>query len=86
MPWHDVSVALQGSIIKDYLTHFIAYWNHARETNKESEVLCEQIAIKDEQGLPCAVAINKDDLPEGVANLVGALQAFCDRIVFEEHI
>jgi len=39
MPWHDVAVMITGAIANDYVNHFIAYWNHARETNHESEVL-----------------------------------------------
>lgn len=39
MPWHDIAVALKGSIVNDFVSHFVSYWNHARETNGESEVL-----------------------------------------------
>lgn len=39
MPWHDVAVMLKGDIVKDFTSHFITYWNHARETNSESEIL-----------------------------------------------
>lgn len=39
MPWHDVAVMLKGDIVKDFASHFITYWNHARETNSESEIL-----------------------------------------------
>lgn len=39
MPWHDVAVMLRGQIARDFTSHFVTYWNHARETNSESEVL-----------------------------------------------
>lgn len=39
MPWHDVAVMLRGRIALDFAAHFNSYWNHARETNSESEVL-----------------------------------------------
>lgn len=39
MPWHDIAVALRGEIVNDFVAHFVSYWNHARETNGESEVL-----------------------------------------------
>lgn len=39
MPWHDIAVQLRGRIANDYVNHFNTYWNHARETNAESEVL-----------------------------------------------
>lgn len=39
MPWHDVAVMLKGDIVKDFTSHFITYWNHARESNSESEIL-----------------------------------------------
>jgi phospholipase D1/2 len=29
LPWHDVSVKLKGPIVKDFIMHFIQYWNHA---------------------------------------------------------
>ena len=32
MPWHDVAVLLVGPIVVDFLTHFMTYWNHAKET------------------------------------------------------
>lgn len=39
MPWHDVAVMLRGRVVNDFVAHFNTYWNHARETNSESEVL-----------------------------------------------
>ena len=39
MPWHDVAVMLRGRVANDFAAHFNTYWNHARETNSESEVL-----------------------------------------------
>lgn len=39
MPWHDVAVMLKGQVARDFTSHFVMYWNHARETNSESEVL-----------------------------------------------
>lgn len=39
MPWHDIAVMLKGRVANDFATHFNTYWNHARETNSESEVL-----------------------------------------------
>lgn len=47
MPWHDIAVKLKGPICQDYAYHFTTYWNHARETNSESEVLLsKRVAIK----------------------------------------
>ena len=39
MPWHDIGVQLRGRVANDFVAHFTTYWNHARETNSESEVL-----------------------------------------------
>ena len=39
MPWHDVAAMLVGKICNDFVVHFSAYWNHAKETNYESETL-----------------------------------------------
>lgn len=39
MPWHDVACMLVGKICNDFVMHFSAYWNHAKESNYESEVL-----------------------------------------------
>lgn len=39
MPWHDVACMLVGKICDDFVMHFSAYWNHAKETNYEREVL-----------------------------------------------
>eukprot|EP00826_Nyctotherus_ovalis_P026694 TRINITY_DN2082_c0_g1_i22.p1 TRINITY_DN2082_c0_g1~~TRINITY_DN2082_c0_g1_i22.p1 ORF type:complete len:550 (-),score=135.98 TRINITY_DN2082_c0_g1_i22:848-2497(-) len=29
MPWHDVAVMLKGQVVKDFVIHFVQYWNHA---------------------------------------------------------
>ena len=29
LPWHDLAVKLKGPIVKDFIMHFIQYWNHA---------------------------------------------------------
>lgn len=29
MPWHDVAVMLKGQVVKDFIIHFVQYWNHA---------------------------------------------------------
>lgn len=39
LPWHDVTVMLVGRIVNDFVMHFTTYWNHAKETNNEIEVL-----------------------------------------------
>lgn len=47
MPWHDVAVMLTGQVVFDFLTHFITYWNNAREFHKEREVLFPQAPLTD---------------------------------------
>lgn len=42
MPWHDYGVRMEGPIVFDYLTHFVTYWNNARESNNEHQVLLTQ--------------------------------------------
>lgn len=42
LPWHDTAVRLRGKIVSDYVNHFILYWNHARESAKEGELLYNQ--------------------------------------------
>jgi phosphatidylserine/phosphatidylglycerophosphate/cardiolipin synthase-like enzyme len=39
MPWHDIAVMLVGKVVNDFVMHFNIYWNHAKETNNEREVL-----------------------------------------------
>ena len=39
MPWHDVAIMIVGKVVADYVIHFNSYWNHAKETNGEREVL-----------------------------------------------
>ena len=39
MPWHDVAICIKGAIATDYSNHFLSYWNHARESNHENEIL-----------------------------------------------
>lgn len=39
MPWHDVATMLVGKVCNDFVVHFGAYWNHAKETNYERETL-----------------------------------------------
>lgn len=39
MPWHDVACMLVGKICNDFVMHFSSYWNHAKETNHEREVI-----------------------------------------------
>ena len=41
MPWHDVAVKLTGEVVFDFMTHFMTYWNNAREQigDKSIEVL-----------------------------------------------
>lgn len=50
MPWHDVATMLAGPVVKDFVSHFITYWNHAKDVCGESEVLFQQMAIKDKNG------------------------------------
>ena len=53
MPWHDVGVMLVGKVVSDFAVHFNAYWNHAKETSHESEVLMarkDSPAMRDENG------------------------------------
>lgn len=42
MPWHDYGVKLQGPIVFDYLTHFVTFWNYARDEDNEHHVLLTQ--------------------------------------------
>ncbi len=44
MPWHDIAVMVVGKVVADFVIHFNAYWNHAKETNGEDEVLVNKIA------------------------------------------
>lgn len=44
MPWHDIAVMIVGKVVTDFVVHFNAYWNHAKETNGEEEVLVNKIA------------------------------------------
>lgn len=39
MPWHDIAIMIVGKVVADFVLHFNAYWNHAKETNGETEVL-----------------------------------------------
>lgn len=32
MPWHDISVGLQGPVVSDLCRHFVERWNYARMT------------------------------------------------------
>jgi len=29
MPWHDVALMIKGQAVKDFVMHFVQYWNHA---------------------------------------------------------
>ncbi len=29
MPWHDITVMISGSAVKDLAKHFVQYWNFA---------------------------------------------------------
>lgn len=29
LPWHDVAVKIEGPVAKDFVMHFVQYWNHA---------------------------------------------------------
>eukprot|EP00826_Nyctotherus_ovalis_P051542 TRINITY_DN6446_c0_g4_i5.p6 TRINITY_DN6446_c0_g4~~TRINITY_DN6446_c0_g4_i5.p6 ORF type:complete len:134 (+),score=43.96 TRINITY_DN6446_c0_g4_i5:152-553(+) len=29
LPWHDVAVKIEGPVVKDFVMHFVQYWNHA---------------------------------------------------------
>lgn len=42
MPWNDIGACVRGPVVADYVVHFTAYWNHARETNGEAEVMFAQ--------------------------------------------
>jgi phospholipase D1/2 len=50
MPWHDVATMLAGPVVKDFVSHFIGYWNHAKDVCGEREVLFQQMALKDGNG------------------------------------
>jgi phosphatidylserine/phosphatidylglycerophosphate/cardiolipin synthase-like enzyme len=41
MPWHDISVRIQGSAVKDLTRHFIQYWNFVLTSSlkKNSEAI-----------------------------------------------
>lgn len=47
MPWNDYAVKLEGPIVRDFLTHFVTYWNNAREDYKEHNPLVTQFIIPD---------------------------------------
>ena len=50
MPWHDIALKVEGSIVKDLSKHFIQYWNFAKyelDPNKKREkVLLTKIKVK----------------------------------------
>lgn len=50
MPWHDVASMLAGPVVKDFVNHFINYWNHAKDVCGEDEVLFQQMVVKDNKG------------------------------------
>jgi len=69
MPWHDVAVQLVGPVVKDFVSHFVSYWNHARESNRESEVLFNQIVLKDAKGKALDKLAINEDVPREIRDL-----------------
>ena len=69
MPWHDVAVVVRGGICKDFVNHFITYWNHSRETRDEPEVLFTQIVEKDSNGEPRKEITQIENVPKAVREL-----------------
>lgn len=73
MPWHDVAAMLSGSSVKDLVTHFIAYWNHAKEFCNESEALFSVMVVKDDHGLMVDQVNGMTEEGEEIANVFAAL-------------
>lgn len=45
MPWQDIGIKLNGPIVFDFITHFVTYWNHAKEFCGEKEILMAQMYL-----------------------------------------
>lgn len=51
MPWQDLGISIKGPAVYDMLTHFMTYWNNARELTAEDEevitghILLQQLKI-----------------------------------------
>lgn len=74
MPWHDVAVVLFGPIVKDYVTHFVNYWNHARETSEfRHDAMFQYIIQKDEDGKPQYSNSNMENVPKEVRDIFAGL-------------
>lgn len=74
MPWHDVAVVLFGPIVKDYVTHFINYWNHARETSEaRQEGMFQYIIQKDDEGKPTYSSSHMENVPKEVRDIFAGL-------------
>lgn len=47
MPWQDLGISIKGPSVYDLLTHFMTYWNNARElTVEDEEVLTGHILLQ----------------------------------------
>lgn len=66
MPWHDVAVMLTGEVVFDFMTHFMTYWNNAREQIGDSsiEVLFPQMPLFDPRVMLDSNVVN------GIKNLL----------------
>jgi phosphatidylserine/phosphatidylglycerophosphate/cardiolipin synthase-like enzyme len=47
MPWQDLAICIKGPAVYDLLTHFMTYWNNARElTVEDEEVITGHILVQ----------------------------------------
>ena len=72
MPWHDIASMLAGPIVKDFVSHFIGYWNHAKDVCDESEALFQQMAVKNKKGEFVDHA-QTEEVNEEIADIFAAL-------------
>lgn len=73
MPWHDVACMVHGPSVKDLVTHFTSYWNHAKEFCDEDEALFSVMVVKDDAGNMIDQINCVSDEGEEVANVIAAL-------------
>ena len=78
MPWHDVAAQLTGPVVKDFVSHFVSYWNHARESNREPEVMFNQIVLKDAKGKALDKLAINEDVPREIRDLFAG-------VIVDEH-
>jgi len=70
MPWHDVAVKLTGEVVFDFMTHFMTYWNNAREQigDQSIEVLFPLMPLLE------ATTMVDDRLVRGLNKMIGKMK------------